>query len=99
MLYSSKTTNAYNGLDYNNPGPAHLSLGQEASSVGQAYHLTTDDFTFGSHRSHGEILAKGLSSIDKLSEKELLNITENFLDGAAWKVIEKANKGKGRKVK
>ena len=30
MLYSVKTTNAYNGLDYNNPGPAHLSMGQEA---------------------------------------------------------------------
>lgn len=24
MLYSIKTTNAYNGIDYNNPGPAHL---------------------------------------------------------------------------
>ena len=24
MLYSIKTTNAYNGLEYNNPGPAHL---------------------------------------------------------------------------
>jgi len=99
MLYSIKTTNAYNGLDYNNPGPAHLSMGQEASSVGQAYHLTTDDFIFGSHRSHGEILAKGLSSINKLSEKELLTIMENFLGGAAWRVIEKDNKGKGRTVK
>lgn len=59
MLYTIKTTNAYNGIDYNNPGPAHLSMGQEASSVGQAYLLTTDDYIFGSHRSHGEILAKG----------------------------------------
>ena len=25
MLYSIKTTNTYNGLEYNNPGPAHLS--------------------------------------------------------------------------
>jgi len=99
MLYSVKTTNAYNGLDYNNPGPAHLSMGQEASSVGQAYHLTTDDFIFGSHRSHGEILAKGLSSINKLSDKELLDIMQNFLGGATWRVIEKDNEGKGRTVK
>lgn len=99
MLYSVKTTNAYNGLDYNNPGPAHLSMGQEASSVGQAYHLTTDDFIFGSHRSHGEILAKGLSSINKLSDKELLDIMHNFLGGATWRVIEKDNEGKGRIVK
>ena len=52
-LYSIKTTNAYNGVEYNNPGPAHLSIGQEASAVGQAYVLDKDDFIFGSHRSHG----------------------------------------------
>ena len=39
-------------------GPAHLSLGQEAAAVSQAYLLTPDDYIFGSHRSHGEILAK-----------------------------------------
>ena len=99
MLYSIKTTNSYNGLDYNNPGPAHLSMGQEASSVGQAYHLTSEDFIFGSHRSHGEILAKGLSSIHKMKEDELLTIFEGFLDGATWKVIENANKGKGKSIR
>ncbi|MDD2533273.1 MAG: thiamine pyrophosphate-dependent enzyme [Eubacteriales bacterium] len=99
MLYSIKTTNAYNGLDYNNPGPAHLSMGQEASSVGQAYHLTHEDFIFGSHRSHGEILAKGLSSIHKMSEMDLQSIMENFLGGAAWKVVEEANKGKGKSIR
>ncbi len=99
MLYAIKTTNTYNGLEYNNPGPAHLSMGQEASSVGQAYHLTHEDFIFGSHRSHGEILAKGLSSIHKMSEADLLAIMEGFLDGAAWKVVEKANTGKGKSVR
>ena len=99
MLYSIKTTNAYNGLDYNNPGPAHLSMGQEASSVGQAYLLTPDDYIFGSHRSHGEILAKGLSAINKLDEKELLTIMENFLGGAAYKVVESANRGRGLSVR
>jgi 2-oxoisovalerate dehydrogenase E1 component len=99
MLYSVKTTNSYNGLEYNNPGPAHLSMGQEASSVGQAYYLTNDDFIFGSHRSHGEILAKGLSSIHKMSEADLLDVMENFLGGAAWKVVEAANAGKGKSVR
>jgi len=99
MLYSIKTTNAYNGLEYNNPGPAHLSMGQEAASVGQAYLLTPDDYIFGSHRSHGEILAKGLSSIHQLEEKELLAIMENFLDGAAYKVVEQANRGRGLSVR
>lgn len=99
MLYSIKTTNTYNGLEYSNPGPAHLSMGQEASSVGQAYHLSENDFIFGSHRSHGEILAKGLSSIEKMDEKDLLEIFENFLDGATWKVIETANKGKDKSIR
>lgn len=99
MLYSIKTTNAYNGLEYNNPGPAHLSMGQEASSVGQAYHLTPDDFIFGSHRSHGEILAKGLSAIHKLDDAALLTIMENFLGGQTYRVVEAANKGKDLSVK
>ena len=99
MLYSIKTTNAYNGLEYNNPGPAHLSMGQEAAAVGQAYLLTPDDFIFGSHRSHGEILAKGLSAISFLDDKNLLAIMENFLGGAAWKVVEGANKGADKPMK
>ena len=88
MLLSIKTTNAYNGIEYNNPGPAHLSLGQEASAVGQAYILDENDYIFGSHRSHGEILAKGLSCIHKMDDKELISIMESFFDGAILKVIE-----------
>ncbi len=92
MLYLIKTQGEYNGVAYNNPGPAHLSMGQEASSVGQAYLLDTDDYIFGSHRSHGEILAKGLSAIEKLDDKELYSIMENFLDGRTLKVVEKGQK-------
>ena len=92
MLYLIKTQGEYNGIAYNNPGPAHLSMGQEASSVGQAYLLDTDDYIFGSHRSHGEILAKGLSAIEKLDDKELYSIMENFLDGRTLKVVEKGQK-------
>src|SRR5674476_1580205 len=85
MLNLIKTTNEYNGIPYNHPGPAHLSIGQEASAVGMAYLLGPDDYIFGSHRSHGEILAKGMSAIEKLNDKELLTIMEGFLDGAAYK--------------
>ncbi|MHB1453267.1 MAG: alpha-ketoacid dehydrogenase subunit alpha/beta [Saccharofermentanales bacterium] len=99
MLYTIKTTNAYNGIEYSNPGPAHLSMGQEASSVGQAYLLDTNDYIFGSHRSHGEILAKGLSSINKLSENDLVKIMEEFLGGVTYKAVLKFNEGKGKTVK
>ena len=92
MLYSIKTTNAYNGVEYNNPGPAHLSLGQEASAVGQAYLLDENDYIFGSHRSHGEILAKGLSCIHKMDDETLMGIMKNFFDGAILKVVEAKQK-------
>ncbi len=91
MLNEIKVKSEYNGVKYNNPGPAHLSIGQEASAVGQAYCLDINDYTFGSHRSHGEILAKGLSSINKLDEKELYEIMKEFLGGETLAVVEKNN--------
>ena len=69
MLNLIKTQASYNGIEHTYPGPAHLSLGQEASCVGEAYLLDKDDFIFGSHRSHSEILAKSLSCIEKMSDK------------------------------
>nr|MCR4905153.1 dehydrogenase [Clostridiales bacterium] len=88
MLNEIKVKSEYNGIKYMNPGPAHLSIGQEASAVGEAYCLDINDFTFGSHRSHGEILAKGLSSINKLTDAELYDIMKEFFGGAILKVVE-----------
>ena len=51
-------------------GTMHLSIGQESLAVGECYHLGVSDFIFGSHRSHGEIIAKCLSAITKLEEKQ-----------------------------
>ena len=93
MLQLVKTTGAYQGVEYNNPGPAHLSAGQEAAAVGMAYMLDTDDFIFGSHRSHGEILAKGLRAIRTLPEEELKKIMEEFWDGATLQVAKRAYSG------
>lgn len=39
--------------------PCHLSTGQEAVAVGVGASLKTDDYVFGTHRSHGHYLAKG----------------------------------------
>lgn len=89
MLNLIKTTNEYRGIPYNHPGPAHLSIGQEAAAVGMAYNLGIDDYIFGSHRSHGEILAKGLSAIARLSEDELYTIMKNYFGGKTLKVVEK----------
>ncbi len=95
MLHLIKTTGEYNKIRYNHPGPAHLSIGQESSVVGQAFLLDKDDFIFGSHRSHGEILAKGLSAIEKMTDNELLDIMSNYFNGATLKVVEGKQKNKG----
>jgi 2-oxoisovalerate dehydrogenase E1 component len=97
MLNLIKTTNEYNGIPYNHPGPAHLSIGQEASAVGMAYTLGVEDYIFGSHRSHGEILAKGLSAIYKLDEDTLYKIMKNYFGGSALKVVEKDFRGTNTK--
>ena len=93
MLNLIKTTGEYQGIKYNHPGPAHLSIGQEAAAVGMAYTLTVDDFIFGSHRSHGEILAKGLSAIHQLTDAHLLKIMEEFFHGAILKIVQKNHEG------
>ncbi len=89
MLNLIKTQGKYADVEVTYPGPAHLSIGQEAAAVGQAYLLTKDDYTFGSHRSHSEILAKGLACIEKLSDQELMDIMANFLGGKTLKAVEK----------
>ncbi|MCR5484806.1 MAG: dehydrogenase [Clostridiales bacterium] len=92
MLSLVKTQGSYNGINIEYPGPAHLSLGQEAAAVGEAYLLDIDDFIFGSHRSHSEILAKSLSAIYKLSDDELMKIMESFKDGKVLRTVEKMSK-------
>ena len=93
MLNTIKTKGEYNGTEYNHPGPAHLSIGQESSAVGMAWSLTVDDFIFGSHRSHGEILAKGMSAINKLNDEELMEIMTSFFDGTVLKIVQKDFQG------
>ncbi len=89
MLNSIKTQGSYRGIAYNHLGPAHLSIGQESSAVGQCVPLNLEDFIFGSHRSHGEVLAKCFSAIDKLKEDKLLEIMESYMEGVCLKVVEK----------
>ena len=93
MLNLIKIRGDYNGIAYNHPGPAHLSIGQEAAAVGMAYTLQVDDFIFGSHRSHGEILAKGLSAIEKLSDAQLMQVMESHFDGTTFAPVKDGHSG------
>ena len=87
MIQLIKTTGEYQGVPYQHPGPAHLGIGQEAAYVGQAYHLTIDDFSFGSHRSHGESLARGWRAVETLPEERLRKIMETHDGGKILKVL------------
>ena len=89
MLNEVKQKLEFHGIKYNHRGPAHLSIGQEASAVGQAFLLGVDDHIYGSHRSHGEILAKGLSAIAKLDDSALLEIMRTYNDGMTLSVVER----------
>ena len=93
MLNEIKLRGSYQGIEYSHKGPAHLSIGQEAAAVGQAFLLGVDDHIYGSHRSHGEILAKGLSAIQKLDEDALTGIMKGYFGGACLRVVEQGFEG------
>ena len=81
MLHAFKSTGTYRGIEYAYNGPAHLSVGQEAAAVGSAMALAPKDQIFGSHRSHGEILAKGLVAIAEMDADRIDAITAAHDDG------------------
>src|SRR5512137_2412675 len=89
MLDEIKRLGKYRDIAYAHQGPAHLSIGQEAAAVGEAFFLDAEDHIFGSHRSHGEILAKGLTAIHRLPEPDLQQIMARYLGGDTLRVVER----------
>jgi 2-oxoisovalerate dehydrogenase E1 component len=57
------------GYDYR--GPTHVSIGQEATSVGASSALRGDDQVTSSHRGHGDAIAKGFASIRTMTDEQL----------------------------
>ncbi|MEM1288141.1 MAG: thiamine pyrophosphate-dependent enzyme [Pseudomonadota bacterium] len=90
MLASFKGTGSYHGIDYIYKGPAHLSIGQEGAAVGAAMALSADDFIMGSHRSHGEFIAKGLAALGDLSEEQQHAIFDQHQGGKLRDTVAKA---------
>lgn len=88
VLSSLKAQGAYAGIKYAYLGPAHLSVGQEGAAVGSALAMTPDDHVFGSHRSHGEFIAKGLAAIAALPPSSLQATMETFGGGALLRGLE-----------
>jgi len=88
MLDNIKKLGAYQGIEYNHAGPAHLSIGQEGAAVGECVYLTVNDHIFGSHRSHGEIIAKGLRAVQDLCGNGVVGIMDNYFGGVTLKVVQ-----------
>jgi 2-oxoisovalerate dehydrogenase E1 component len=87
MLEAIKRGKDYHGLTYDYRGPAHLSIGQEGAAAGQAVALGLDDHTFGSHRSHGEIVARGMEAVAAWTEPELEALMASYLSGRPAEVV------------
>jgi 2-oxoisovalerate dehydrogenase E1 component len=98
VLNQVKLTGSYKDVAYNHLGPAHLSIGQEAAAVGMAFVLEPDDYIFGSHRSHGEILAKGFSAIRKLPDSGLMDIMRTYRDGVILRAVESPQAGSAKEL-
>jgi 2-oxoisovalerate dehydrogenase E1 component len=98
ILDEIKIKGSYRDVSYQHAGPAHLSLGQEAAAVGMAFALEPADHIFGSHRSHGEILAKAFSAIRRLSDDELVAIMRSYRNGAVLGPVERGYDGPVREL-
>jgi 2-oxoisovalerate dehydrogenase E1 component len=96
MLGSFKATGAYREIPYAYKGPAHLSMGHEGAAVGAAMSLTPGDHIFGSHRSHGEFIAKGLATIQKMDMPKLDAIMAEHQGGALRDNVAKHIGGSGK---
>jgi len=76
------------------PGPPFHR--QEAAAVGMAFSLTSDDHIYGSHRSHGEILAKGFSAIRQWSDAQLLELMKTYATAPCSARSRKGTRGRSR---
>ncbi len=88
MISKIKRTEKYEDLEYYYPGPVHLCPGEEAVCVGAAYYQTENDYCFGSHRSHGENIAKGLRVVATMDEAKLQTIMENYREGIIYNFVK-----------
>ncbi len=69
-------------------GPTHLSIGQEATSVGAISAISQYDYITSSHRGHGDSMSKGYNAIKSMDDKTLIELLKNrnkYLDAIGEK--------------
>ena len=82
MLLSLKTRGDYRGISHVLPKSIALDIGREAVSVGEAYCADSADDTISADKNIGDLIAKGLSAIEKMTEDELAQIMRGYHEGA-----------------
>ncbi len=82
MLLSLKTNGIYRGVEYPLTAPVAVDIGREALSVGEAYCAEPSDDMFSSENNIADLLAKGFSAIEKMTESELAQIMQGYHQGA-----------------
>src|SRR4051812_29316036 len=72
MIYQLRS-GAYAPLagKYEYQGPTHLSIGQEAASVGACVALNWDDYIPSTHRGHGDSIARGYAAILLMNREKM----------------------------
>lgn len=68
------------GIDFEYRGPTHLSIGQEATSVGACAALRLTDYITSTHRGHGDGIAKGCFAVyqrDSATLRRVVGIPES----------------------
>jgi 2-oxoisovalerate dehydrogenase E1 component len=73
---------------FNYRGPTHLSIGQEAASVGAASVLELKDYITSTHRGHGDSLARGYYAIRAMSEQQWRGRVPNSAAGRREELLE-----------
>src|SRR3546814_21157700 len=68
------------------PGFIHLSIGQEATSVGVCAALNDGDTLSSTHRGHGHCIAKGVAPLGLI--KEIMGHTEGLCRGQCGSLYE-----------
>jgi 2-oxoisovalerate dehydrogenase E1 component len=58
-------------MNFQYRGPTHLSIGQEATSVGTCSAIRVHDYITSTHRGHGDGIAKGYSAIKQRDEQSI----------------------------
>ena len=71
LALRSQAYGALKDLDFEYRGPTHVSIGQEATSVGACAAGTPTDYITSTHRGHGDGIAKGCTAIHRASDEQL----------------------------